>query len=302
MRLSPINPSDLLYIRGKYIVSPQLPTVPGFEGVGQVEAAGPGLLGRILVGRRVAVVNQKAGNWREWTVVPARQAIAVPRGVADEQAATFFVNPTTAFAMTRLVLAVPRGEWLLQTAAGSALGRMVASLGKYFGFHTINVVRREEQAEQLRRAGMGIVLAFDPEHDPVDKLQSELGRVAGPVKYAIDPVGGATGAAVAAVLGKNGRMLTFGSLSNAPLSLDPRRMIQAGSCIQGFSLGDWLTEQSLMQRLSVIRSVMRLVQSGVLHTFVEQTYPLDRIAEAVEHAARPGRDGKILLQLSPAEK
>ncbi len=33
MRLSPINPSDLLYIRGKYIVSPQLPTVPGSEGV-----------------------------------------------------------------------------------------------------------------------------------------------------------------------------------------------------------------------------------------------------------------------------
>src|SRR5439155_10231340 len=94
----------------------------------------------------------------EYAVVPARQLIPLPDDIPDEQAAAFFVNPASALAMTRYVLQVPAGEWLLQTAAGSALGRMVLRLGKHFGFRTINVVRRREQAEELRRAGADAVI------------------------------------------------------------------------------------------------------------------------------------------------
>ena len=44
--------------------------------------------------------------------------IPVPDDVSDEQAASFFINPATALAMTRDVLKVHRGGWLLQSAAG----------------------------------------------------------------------------------------------------------------------------------------------------------------------------------------
>src|ERR1700730_297512 len=41
--LSPINPSDLLYVRGHYSgVTPAFPASVGFEGVGVVEALGAG--------------------------------------------------------------------------------------------------------------------------------------------------------------------------------------------------------------------------------------------------------------------
>ena len=50
----------------------------------------------------------------------------VPQGIADKDAAQFFVNPVTAFAMLD-TLALPRGAWLLQTAAGSILGRLVCA-------------------------------------------------------------------------------------------------------------------------------------------------------------------------------
>src|SRR6184192_400313 len=82
----------------------------------------------------------------------------MPAVIPDEQAAAFFVNPATALAMTRHVLKVPRGAWLLQTAAGSALGRMVIRLGKREGFRTINVVRRREQGEELLREGADAVV------------------------------------------------------------------------------------------------------------------------------------------------
>ena len=42
MLVSPINPSDLLMVRGLYGRLPSFPAVPGFEGVGVVEA-GSGL-------------------------------------------------------------------------------------------------------------------------------------------------------------------------------------------------------------------------------------------------------------------
>src|SRR5262249_35635609 len=93
MRASPVNPSDLLVVRGEYGRLPKLPATPGFEGVGVVEAAGPGLLGWLRMGKRVAVLNGAGGNWQECVVVPARQVVPVSAAVSDEQAASFFVNP-----------------------------------------------------------------------------------------------------------------------------------------------------------------------------------------------------------------
>src|ERR1700682_5818861 len=66
MLASPVNPSDLMAIRGKYGLLPKLPATPGFEGVGIVESAGPGLLGKWLKGKRVAVLGSRTGNWQEF--------------------------------------------------------------------------------------------------------------------------------------------------------------------------------------------------------------------------------------------
>ena len=153
MIASPINPSDLLTVQGRYGVRPALPFVPGYEGVGVVDKAGPGLIGGFLVGRRVAVLNQAGGNWGETVVVPAIRAIPVPADLPDAQVASFFVNPATVLAMARHVLKVPKGAWLLQSAAGSTLGRMMIKLGGHDGFKTLNIVRRPEAMDELRRFG-----------------------------------------------------------------------------------------------------------------------------------------------------
>src|SRR6516225_1357101 len=81
MLASPINPSDLLYVLGQYGRRPDLPAHAGFEGVGVVEEAGAGLLGRLRIGRRVAVLNGQGGNWQEQVIVPARQVIPVPKSL-----------------------------------------------------------------------------------------------------------------------------------------------------------------------------------------------------------------------------
>jgi len=50
--------------------------------------------------------------------------------------------------------------------------------------------------------------------------------------------------------------------------------------------------------LGLVRRTAKLIESGVLGTSVEQTYRLDELHAALEHARRPGRTGKILLDLT----
>jgi NADPH:quinone reductase-like Zn-dependent oxidoreductase len=299
MLAAPINPSDLLVVRGRYGRLPALPATPGFEGVGVIDATGPGLL-RLLrglrTGRRVAVLNARGGNWAEYVVIPARSAVPVPADIPDEQAASFFVNPATALVMTRNVLAVPAGAWLLQTAAGSALGRMVMRLGRHFGFHTINVVRRAEAAEELRRAGE---TAISTDTERLGERVAALTNGAG-VPFVLDAVGGTTGAAAARTMGAGGRMLVYGTLADEPMPLDPRVLMVGQKRIEGFWLSEWVRGQGALAMLRLFRQVTRLMRAGVLVTEVGPSYPLERIAEAVRRAEEPGRKGKVLLRLAPA--
>jgi NADPH:quinone reductase len=297
MVASPINPSDLLYVRGAYGKRPPLPAVPGFEGFGVVDAAGPGLLRhvrRLVPGRRVAVLNTAGGNWQEFVIVPARQAVPLPAGLPDEQAATFFVNPASALVMTRYVLKVQPGTWLLQTAAGSALGRMIIRLGRRFDFRTINVVRRRAQAEELLRLGADAVISTDQESIP-ERVQAITGGAG--VPYALDAVGGATGSAVVQALGRGGRLLVYGTLAGEPLSVDPRTLLVGQKSIQGFWLSEWTRDQGVLTMLGLFRRIGRLLRDGTLTTEVAAQFPLEQIKNAVEQAAAPGKPGKVLLRL-----
>jgi NADPH:quinone reductase-like Zn-dependent oxidoreductase len=294
MIASPINPSDLMYIEGRYTLSPQLPATPGFEGVGVVEATGGGIIGWLRKGRRVAVIPDRLGNWAEYTVTKARLVVPVPASIPDDQAATFFVNPATAIAMTRRVLAVPPGEWLLQSAAGGELGKMIIRLGKKHGFRTLNVVRRREQVEELKKLGADEVLV---EADgPIDEQVKRITNGAG-VRFAIDPVGGKTGSEVIASLGSGGRCLLFGSLSDEPISLHPRKLLSAAIRVDGFWLGDWAKRQSIPTMLGLLREVRALMAEGTLTSTIAAKYPLARVAEAATHAAAPGKGGKILITM-----
>ncbi len=295
MLASPINPSDLLWVRGIYGRLPKLPATPGFEGVGVVEESGGGLLARRVLGRRVAVLNSATGNWQEQTIIPARQAIPVPGDLPDEQAAAFFVNPASALVMTRYLLKVPPDAWLLQTAAGSALGRMVIRLGRQYGFRTLNVVRRREHVEELLRLGAAAVVCTSDESlaERVHALTNGAG-----VPFALDAVGGETGSAVVRTLATDGRLLVYGTLAMEPLTIEPRVLMVNHKQIEGFWLSEWVRRQGVLTMLGLIGRIGRLMRTGVLTSEIGATFPLDQIKEAVRQAAQPGRQGKVLLRIA----
>ena len=51
------------------------------------------------------------------------------------------------------VLAIPKGEWLLQSAAGSAIGRQIIQIACSRGIRTINLVRQSSQQQELYDLG-----------------------------------------------------------------------------------------------------------------------------------------------------
>jgi NADPH2:quinone reductase len=299
MIASPINPSDILTIEGRYGVVPPLPSVPGYEGVGIVEKAGPGLLGRFFVGKRVAVLNQKGGNWGEYVTIPTIRAIPVSSDIPDAQVASFFVNPATVLAMARHVLKVPKGGWLLQSAAGSTLGRMMIKLGKHDGFKTLNIVRRHEAIDELKALGADAVICSAD--GPIDEQVRQIVGGEG-VLYAIDPVGGETGTGVFNSLATGGRMLVYGTLEEAPLRVDPRKMIAGKRVVEGFYLGHWAASRPKLKMLLLFREIADLIRKGVLETELGREYPLEAIGEAVLEAGSVGRHGKVLLRISPGKE
>ena len=293
MLASPVNPSDLLVVRGQYGRLPPLPATPGFEGVGVVEANGGGILGRLRLGSRVAVLNGQGGNWAQQVLVPAKQVVPVAANVADHQAASFFVNPATVLVMVRRLHRVPKGGWLLQTAAGSALGRMVIRLGKVDGFRTINLVRRKAQAEELLRLGGDAVICTADES--VEERVKEITKGEG-VRYALDAVGGAAGSAAVASLAPGGRLLVYGTLANEPLTIPSRLLMTGSRRVEGFWLSNWVKEQNPLTMLGLFRQINRLLGDGTFATEIGATFPPEQIAEAVKLAEQPGRTGKVLLK------
>lgn len=295
MIAAPINPSDLFMVRGVYGKQPTLPCIPGLEGVGVIEK-GRSPLSWIFGGKRVAVLNGASanGNWAEKVVIPATQAIPVPDALTDEQAASFFVNPASALAMVRYVLRVPRGAWLLQTAAGSALGRMIIRLSLLDGFKTINVVRRSEQAAELKALGATEVIGTDRE-SLTERVQ-EITKGQG-VPYAIDAVAGATGGEVVKCLARNGLMLVYSSLSGEALTLDPRTLLAGQKRVGGFWLSEWVKDQGKLTMVLLFRKLRKLIGQGILDTTPGTAFPLEQIADAVRLADQPARKGKVLLRI-----
>ncbi len=314
MALSPINPSDLNYVHGAYAhyledlpwnaarplrfdpqgkrVHPTQPFVLGGEGLGTVVESGGGLLARRLVGKRVAVAGGPTGLWQEYAVVDAKRAVALPDEVSDEQGAMFFVNPLTAVAMVEHVLAASPGDFLLQTAAGSALAAIVREVARDRGVTTIDLVRRPDAREELTRAGVPHALCTE------DDVLAEVRRITGGrgVAGALDCVGGETGALAMRALGRYGKLVVFGTLSKQPTPFEPRALMMRGGAIQGFFLPHWLDRQNPLTLLRTLSRVKSLLAAGRVRTPTRARFPLADFRQAL-HAASDSQPGKILLHL-----
>lgn len=299
MLAAPVNPSDILFCKGTYGIGPEPPMLAGLEGTGIVETAGAGFLGHLHVGKRVAVIASEGGTWSESCITRAETIVPVPHQLTNEQAAAYFINPATALLMTHWVFELPRDAWLIQSAANSAVGRMIIRLGKHFGFRTLNVVRREEAVSDLLNLGGDAVLVATETTTPHEFSEQVSLHCNGNLpRFAVDPVGGHTGGLLFASLGQGGQMLSYASLADAPIPIHPRMLITHDRHLKSFWLGRAVESLSLLKKVKLIRELGRLHEQGLFQVENFEVYPLQNITAALEAASRNQGGKKVLLRMN----
>jgi NADPH:quinone reductase-like Zn-dependent oxidoreductase len=298
---TPVHASDLHTIRGRYGLHPTFPLVPGVEAVGTVTALGD-RAGGLSVGQRVVTLGVP-GTWQDFLVADAERLLPIPDKISTSTAAQLIVNPLTALLLVRDELNLQPGQWLVQTAANSTVGRLVVQLSQIMRFRTINVVRRREAAASLRAFGGDDVICTEDE-DIATRI-AEITRTGG-VSMAIDAVAGEVGAEVFRALEPGGKMIAYAALSThrqtdpaaLTIPLPAQSLIYGGKSIHGFWLVWWFMATPTQQMRQTLTEIIDLVTERGLEIPEGRPFPPSAAGHAIAAAEAPAHGAKPLLTWS----
>ncbi|MGE8204523.1 zinc-dependent alcohol dehydrogenase family protein [Heyndrickxia sp. NPDC080065] len=291
MKMSPINPSDLIPIRGAYAHRISLPTIPGYEGVGVVEEVGPSV-SQDLIGKRVLPLRGE-GTWQGLVRAPAELAVPIPDSIEDHIAAQLYINPMTAWVTCTEILELGPGDVLVMNAAGSAIGRIFAQLSQIIGFQFIAVTRNNHYTDELLQLGAAHVI--DTSNTSLQEMVMELtdGRGA---SAAIDSIGGTEGTKLAFCVRPNGNFLTIGLLSGIPIQW--KKVSESTKLnIKLFHLRHWNAKVSVQTWQETFQTLIHLIENKSLTLGVPDSfYPIEKVKKAVRAAESTSRNGmKVFL-------
>jgi NADPH:quinone reductase-like Zn-dependent oxidoreductase len=285
---SPINNSDLLTIRGWYGVRPTLPSGIGNEGVGRILAVGTGV-DHLKMGDRV-VISARRSTWREQILLPASDLFPLPLGADLQQCSMLSINPPTAALLLSEYVTLSPGDWVIQNAGNSGVGRSVIAFALERGLRTVSLVRRPELIDELLAAGGDVVLVEGAEVAAQAAQATSNARFA----LAIDGVGGESTRFLGSLLVPGGLVVVYSAASGKPGLVNPVDIIFRDVAVRGF----WLDAPAFHQSPKVLEAMKtgaRLLAEGKLYAPVAATYPLTAAKEAFTHAQH---GGKVLFDLS----
>jgi len=254
---APVNPSDYgIWKRAIGTEEKKDPIPMGKEGSGIVVRSGGGMVANRMVGKKVGFVNipHGQGSYSEYVVVTAMTgAFPLPESVPVEAAASFFVNPYTAYGIWET--SVARGSpGCVHTAAASQLGQMLVKFTKdKENFTLINVVRRQEQADILKKIGAEHVVVTGNNENWKTELKKLMDEHK--INCAFDCISGEMTGDLVTLMPNAGNYFTYGGLSGQPCSgINPIDMIYRKVKVEGFFLTSWLTGTG---QLNMIRRINR---------------------------------------------
>jgi mitochondrial enoyl-[acyl-carrier protein] reductase / trans-2-enoyl-CoA reductase len=284
-----INPADILMIEGNYASRPETPCAVGIEGAGTVAAIGPGVTA-LKVGDKVMSLGRT--NWTQRIRDKAETFVRLPAQVDLAQAAMLKVNVATAHLMLTQYVELKRGDWVIQDAANSGVGVDLIRLAAAEGLRTVNVVRRKELIEPLKQLGADVVVVDGP--DLVQRVAQETGGA--PIRLGIDAVAGSAIGRLAQCVAEGATVVNYGLLSGQPCQVDAFQLVFRDVRLAGFWLAKLMRGMTFDQIQAMYATLGARLLDGTIHVAVEASYPLEKISEAMAHAKREGRGGKVQLR------
>ncbi|MEL6866794.1 MAG: zinc-binding dehydrogenase [Bacteroidota bacterium] len=293
---SPINPSDLATLKGHYGFNDPAPIVPGGEGSGEVVAAGPGFMANYFMGKKVACAGWGVGGgvWSEYVIKSAQGGVLpLDESLSLEQGAMSIINPLTATAFMDITKK-GRHQAILLTAAASSLGQMVNKLGRKEGIQVVNIVRRDQQVDLLKIQGADIVLNSN-EAGFEERLQDICHQ--SNTHLAFDAVAGELTNKVMKAMPQNSKVIVYSALSQQQVQVSPDQFIFENKRVDGFWLGPWIKQQSLLKIMKLWRRAQRQIPHD-LKSDIRISYPLREVQAAIKAYTKQMTGGKILLHMS----
>src|SRR2546427_13175399 len=174
----------------------------------------------------------------------------------------------------------------------SAMGQYIIALAKLAGVKTLNVVRREEAAEQVRQwGGDRVVQQGDNLHKDVEEALN--GKK---LSLVLDNVGGTPVGELAKSLKTGGSAVAYAVLSGQFPAISPKDLIYRDLSLHGFWLMNWIHNAPRTEIQEIYQKLGDLVADGSLSAAVEHVYPLEQFKEAFEQSLKSNRSGKILFK------
>jgi len=292
MKMAPINPSDIMLMEGLYGDKPDLPCIIGNSGVGIVDKIGLAVAG-LKVGQAV-VCPARLGNWCSSFIAEGAEVFPLPPGIDPEQAALISSNASTAVRLLSDFQKLNMGDWIAVNAGNSSLAHNIVQLAKARSVNTLVLVRDPKWSAPLMEIGATAVISDEDSFK--DKL-AELNHRA-QINLGFNLSGGKQLKRLAKCMNKGGTIVTAGAMSREKFNVSLGSMIFNDITYKGFWMTDWYRHATAANKQTMLNELAAHIRSGVLHSPVEQVYRLDQAMEAITHAMREGRDGKILLRMS----
>lgn len=290
-----VNRPDIMQRQGTYPMPAGVNPTPGLEIAGEVVALGEGVVGHRIGDEVCALTN--GGGYAQYCVVPASQALPLPKGLTALQAAaipeTFFTVWANLFSMGGL----RSGESVLIHGGTSGIGSTALMLCKALGIRAYATVGGSEKASFVESLG-GIPIDYHTEQFD-EAIRNLTGRSG--VDVVFDIVGGKYfNRNLDALKAKDGRLIIIGFMGGAHardadlMKLVLKRATVTGSTMRSRTIAE---KGQLAQELQ--KNVWPLFEDGACPPpHICKVFDLNDAAEAHREMEEGRHTGKIVLKVS----
>jgi trans-2-enoyl-CoA reductase len=287
-----VHMADARTVLGMEGFRKKLPRTPGYEGVGRISAVAKDVKG-FTVGMRVfAPIG--SGTYREQIAATAADLMPAPEG-DPVQLALLSLSPATAMLMLQDFAKLQPGDFVVQNAANSPVGRMVIQLAGEMQVKVVNVVKSSGVIPELKELGAGVVLLDTPD------LRARVAAVtqSSPVKLALDAIGGIATARLANCLDDGATIINYSAMSGEPCQMPSDLLGSRGIRLCGIHPARQLAKHKPEARKALYTRFGELLAAGRLRGRLGGTYSLEEAVEAIRHVLRDGdkRIGRIVIRV-----
>jgi|TARA_B110000438_G_C15791606_1_gene640937 NADPH2:quinone reductase len=284
-----LNFPDLLVCQGLYQVKAPLPAVPGVEGIGIVESAGPS--SKFKIGDRVTGFCHGGGTLAEYFEVTNNSAWLVPNFVSDEAGAALSVTYGTSYFGLAHRAHLQVGETLLVLGGAGGVGLAAIQLGKLMGAKVIAAAGSQKKLEVCLNQGADHVINYKSQN-----LVEEVSRLTNGQRADViyDPVGGELFEQTKRCLGWDGRLIIIGFAAGTIPTIETNRLLLKNAAIIGLAWGQYM-ERAPEKVESCQKYLYQLLKIGSINPVIFQNLSFDHALEGMEILESRDMYGKIVL-------